>query len=33
MDPILILLLKLIKAKFDIQKWRGQVPQKKMWGA
>jgi len=28
MDPILIVLLKIIYAKFDIKKWRGQVPQK-----
>jgi len=28
MDPTLIVLLKLILAKFEIQKWGGQAPQK-----
>ena len=32
MDPILIVLLKIIQAKFEIQKWGARPPEKYKWG-
>jgi len=33
MDPILIVLLKLVQAKLEIQTWEGQAPREKSGGA